>query len=106
MKGLFNRHRVSRTRRTSMGVRIVVGEDEPIGLALRRLKKQLQRTGATWEARRRTYHQAATQKRRKKRFKKRFKGRLATLVAQCEGVQPVASLAEAKMKFRERTGKP
>jgi hypothetical protein len=37
----FNRHRVSRTRRTSMGVRIVVRDLEPIVLALRRFKQQL-----------------------------------------------------------------
>ena len=44
-EGSFNRHPVSRTRCTAMGVRIVVGEGEPIGLALRRLKKQLEREG-------------------------------------------------------------
>ena len=39
----FNRHRVGRRRRTSMDVRIVVGEREPIGLAPRRFEQLLER---------------------------------------------------------------
>jgi ribosomal protein S21 len=89
-----------------MGVRILVREGETIGQALLRLKKQLQRTGATWEARRRRYPMDATQERRTKRFQKRFKARRATLLAQCAGEQPVASVTEATARFWERRGKP
>src|SRR5207245_953867 len=69
----FHRHRVSRTRRTQMGVRIVLADKEPIGLALRRFKTLLERHGATWELRRRRYFIKPTQSRRAKRFQKRFK---------------------------------
>jgi small subunit ribosomal protein S21 len=89
-----------------MGVRIVVGEREPIGLALRRLKKLLDRQGVTREIRRRRYFADATEDRRTKRFQKRFKARKATLLAQRAGEQPVSSLAEATKAFWKRTGKP
>jgi small subunit ribosomal protein S21 len=89
-----------------MGVRIVVGEREPIGLALRRFKKLLERQGVTWELRRRAYFADASQARRAKRFQKRFKARKATLLAQMAGEQPVSSLPEAREAFWKRTGKP
>jgi small subunit ribosomal protein S21 len=89
-----------------MGVRIVVGEREPIGLALRRFKKQLERQGVTWEMRRRAYFVEGTEVRRAKRFRKRFKAREAMLLAQMAGELPVASLVEARAEFWRRTGKP
>jgi small subunit ribosomal protein S21 len=89
-----------------MGVRIVVGEREPIGLALRRFKKLLQRQGVTWEMKRRAYFADPTQARRAKRFQKRFKARQTTLLAQRAGEQPVSSLAEATEGFWKRPGKP
>jgi small subunit ribosomal protein S21 len=89
-----------------MGVRIVVGERELIGLALRRFKKLLERHGVTWEIRRRTHFADSPQRRRAKRFRKRFKARKATLLAQLAGEHPVSSLAEATKAFWKRTGKP
>ena len=89
-----------------MGVRIVLAEREPIGLALMRFKKLLERQGAAWEMRRRTYFSDLTQARRAKRFQKRFKARKATLLAQTAGEQPVSSLTEATTAFWNRTGKP
>jgi small subunit ribosomal protein S21 len=88
-----------------MAVRIVVRDREPIGLALRRFKKQMERQGVSWEMRRRKYFADATQIRRAKQFKKRFKARKATLLKQMAGEQPVVSLPEAKAVFRERRGK-
>ena len=41
----FNRHRVSRTRRTQMGVRIVVQNGETIEQAVKRFKKLVWRFG-------------------------------------------------------------
>jgi ribosomal protein S21 len=89
-----------------MGVRIVVGEAEPIGLALRRFRKELERSGSVWEVRRRRYPSDGTQQRRAKRFRKRFEARRATLVQQSAGIQPVASLPEATAQFWRKTGKP
>jgi small subunit ribosomal protein S21 len=89
-----------------MGVRIVIGEREPIGLALRRFKKLLERQGVTWEMRRRECFADPTRVRRAKRFRKRFMARKATLQAQRAGEQPVSSLAEATAAFWRRTGKP
>jgi ribosomal protein S21 len=89
-----------------MGVRIVVGEREPISLALKRFRQQLARQGVTWEMRRRVYFADPTQARRAKRFQKRFKARRATLLAQKAGEQAVSSLKEAVKAFWERTGKP
>jgi small subunit ribosomal protein S21 len=89
-----------------MGVRIVVGEREPIGLALRRFKKLLERQGVLWEMRRRAYFADPSQARRAKRFRKRFKARKETLLAQRAGEQPVSSLAEATAAFWKQTGKP
>ncbi len=90
-----------------MGVRIVLADKEPIGLALRRFKKLLERNGATRELRRRAYFTSATQVRRARRFTKRFKARNATLLAQMAGEQPAtSSLDEARATFWKRTGKP
>jgi ribosomal protein S21 len=89
-----------------MGVRIVVGEGEPIELALRRFKKLLERQRVTWEIRLRVYFADPTHARRAKRFKKRFKARKATLLAKKAGEQPVASLRQATEAFWKRTGKP
>jgi ribosomal protein S21 len=89
-----------------MGIWIVVGESEPIRLALRRFKQLLARQGVTWEMRRRVYVADPTQARRAKRFQKRFKARKATLLAQKAGEQPVSSLAEASETFWKRAGKP
>jgi ribosomal protein S21 len=89
-----------------MGVRVVVVEGEPLALALRRFRRQLERHNIPWEIRRRKYFADRTQDRRARRFQKRFKARKATLLAQTAGVQPVASLAEARLAFWRRTGKP
>jgi ribosomal protein S21 len=89
-----------------MGVRIVVRAGETIRQALLRLKKELARSGQTWEVRRRRYRTDRTLERRKKRFQKRFKSREATLEGQQTGKQPVDSLREAKARFWKRTGKP
>lgn len=84
----------------------MVAEREPIGLALRRFKKLLEREGVTWEMRRRVNFTGPTQTRRANRFQKRFKARKATLLAQRAGKQPVSSVAEATEAFWKRTGKP
>jgi ribosomal protein S21 len=90
-----------------MGVRIVVGEREPIGQALKRLRRSMQAEGVSWEMRRRRYFVPAAQDRRAKRFQKRFKARQATLLAQRAGEQPaVCPPAEAAAEFWRRTGKP
>jgi ribosomal protein S21 len=90
-----------------MSVRIVVGEREPIGLALRRFQRSMQAEGVSWEMRRRRFFVPATQERRAKRFQKRFKARKATLLAQQAGEQPaVRPRGEVVAKFWRRTGKP
>jgi ribosomal protein S21 len=89
-----------------MGVRIVVREREPIGLALKRLRRFMHWEGVSWEMRRRRYFVPATQARRTKRFQKRFKAWKATLLAQQAGEQPVGSPAKAIAEFWRRTGKP
>jgi ribosomal protein S21 len=90
-----------------MGVRIVLADKEPIGLALRRLKKLLERAGVAWETRRRRSFLKPAQIRRAKEFKKRFKARQATLLAKMAGEQPTASSASALVEtFWKRTGKP
>lgn len=100
------RHRVSRTRRTLMGVRIVLADQEPIGVALRRFKKLLERSGLTRDLNRQLSFKKPTKIRRAKQFKKRFKARQATLLAQTSGEQPVASVVEAHKRFWKKTGKP
>jgi small subunit ribosomal protein S21 len=89
-----------------MSVRIVLSEGEPIGLALRRFKKLLERNGVTRDQRRQEDYVKPSQIRRAKRFKKKFKARRATLLEQTEGKQPVVSIAEAHRTFWKRTGKP
>ena len=89
-----------------MGVRIVLAEKEPISLALKRLKNQLQREGVSWGQRRRKCFIKPTEFRRAKKFQKRFKARKATLLAKQAGEQPVESFGEAVDKFWEITGKP
>jgi hypothetical protein len=68
----------------------------------------MERSGNAWEIRRRRSPVPLdkTNQRRAKRFQKRFKAREATLLEQMAGVQPVASLEEAKAQFWRRTGKP
>ena len=88
------------------GVRIVLAAKEPIGLALRRLKKLLEQLGATWELRRRRYFIKPSQARRAKRFQKRFKARKATLLAKSAGEQPVSSVSESTQTLWKKTGKP
>jgi small subunit ribosomal protein S21 len=105
--GFFiTRHRVSRTRRIPMGVRIVLADQEPIDKALRRFKKLLERSGLPRDVRRRISFEKPTQIRRSKQFKKRFNARRATLIAQTDGEQPVASVVEAHKAFWKKTGKP
>jgi len=89
-----------------MGVRIVLADKEPIGAALRRFKKLLERSGLTYDLRRRAAFHKPTQERRSKVFKKRFKARKATLLAQMGGEQPVASMVQARKAFWKKTGKP
>jgi ribosomal protein S21 len=89
-----------------MGIRIVIGEGEPLSQALNRLKKVMERNGVTREMRRQTCYVDPTQLRRKKQFRKRFRARRATLTAQMAGEQPVASLEDASERFSERSGKP
>jgi ribosomal protein S21 len=89
-----------------MGVRVLLADGESAGQALKRLRKRLERHGALWELRRRTYYLKPAHARRAKRFRKRFKARLATFLAQKAGEQTAASLAEAARKFWRRTGKP
>lgn len=89
-----------------MGVRIVLADHEPIDLALRRLKKSLERNGVRYEMRRREAFQKPTQKRRAKAFQKRFKARLATLGAQAGDQRLIISALEANKAFWKKTGKP
>lgn len=84
-----------------------VRDGEPIGLALRRFKKLLDRNGVWREIRYKSgEYSPPTQTRRKKKFKKRLKARQATLDAQATGEQPCASWDEAYATFKKRTGKP
>lgn len=84
----------------------MVGEREPIGLALRRFKKAVERQGVLWEMRRRRYVADATQTRRAKQFKKRWNARRSTLLAQKRGEQPAGWMDEAEAAFHRRSGKP
>lgn len=83
-----------------------VRDGEPIGAALRRFKKLLDRNGYWREIRQHAEYAPPTQARRKKKFKKRLKARQATLDAQATGEQPCASWAEAVATLKKRTGKP
>jgi small subunit ribosomal protein S21 len=89
-----------------MGVRIVLADKEPIGVALRRFKKLLERSGLTRDLNRQQSFEKPTKIRRAKQFNKRFKARRATLLAQTYGEQPVASVVEAHKRFWKKTGKP
>jgi ribosomal protein S21 len=90
-----------------MGIRVVVAENEPIHLALRRLKIHSIRSGVSWEIRRRQApFVKATAKRRAKKFAKRFKARKATLHAKLAGEQPTSlSSGELLEEFWSRSGK-
>ncbi|MBM3979595.1 MAG: ribosomal protein S21/MRP21 [Planctomycetes bacterium] len=90
-----------------MGIRLRVHDGEPIGHALRRFKKLLERSGTARAIRAQACasHVPATGTRRTKQYIKRLKAREATLAAQCAGVQPVASLKDAHAKFKQKTGK-
>jgi hypothetical protein len=76
-----------------MGVKVVVGEHEPIGLALRRFKVLLSQHRASWKPYkplgwwRPIYFVKPTQMRRYKKFRKKIKARLATLRAKRAGEQ-------------------
>lgn len=70
-----------------MGVRIVLAEQEPIQLALKRFKQLLWRQGLHFELRRRMWFIKATQFRRAKRFKKRYKAQRQTRLAKRSGEQ-------------------
>ena len=97
-----------------MGVRIVVADKEPIGLALKRFKRSLEQHGVNWEMRKRglliqpsgsIFKTSET--RRTKKFQKRFKARKATLLAKMAGEQATdSSVSELKTAFWKRTGKP
>jgi small subunit ribosomal protein S21 len=89
-----------------MGVRIVLAEKEPIGLALRRFKKALERNNLIRDVRRKESFVKQTQIRRAKQFKKRFKSRKATLLGKKDGKLRVDSFADAVAEFWKRTGKP
>src|SRR5262245_39614790 len=79
----FHRHRVSRTRRTGMGVRVVVGDGEPLGKALRRLKKLV----AQQRRRRADYFIPQTEIRRAKAYRRAVLSRQETMLAKLEGRQ-------------------
>ena len=99
--------RVSRIRRNMMGVRIVLADKEPIGLALRRFRKRVEREGIPWEMRRRRSFVNATEVRRAKEFKKRFKAREATMLAKMTGEQATTLTASELLNhFWQSTGKP
>ena len=70
-----------------MGVKIVLAEREPIGLALRRFRKKLERNGITYECQRNRWFTKATEIRRAKEFQKSYKARRATLLAKRAGEQ-------------------
>jgi small subunit ribosomal protein S21 len=89
-----------------MGARVVVGDGEPVGAALRRLKKRVEREGVAWEVRRRSYFVGGTELRRAKEFRKRFKAREAALVARMAAGLSGPALDAAKAAFWRRTGKP
>jgi small subunit ribosomal protein S21 len=61
-----------------MVLRMRVREGEPIGLALRRFKKLLDRSGIAKEVRKRKHFVPDSQRRRKKEFLKWLKARLET----------------------------
>jgi hypothetical protein len=76
-----------------MGVRIVLAEREPIGLALRRFRKLLEQHRASWKWhkpvgwRGLNYYVKPSKVRGVKRFLKKVKARSATLRAKTAGEQ-------------------
>ena len=78
----FNRHRVSRIRRTMMGVQIIVRESESIEAALRRFNKLLDYHTVTWEMRRRRYFIKDTEHRRAKAYRKKRVARYVMFLAE------------------------
>jgi ribosomal protein S21 len=89
-----------------MGVRVVVAENEPIRLALRRLKKHADCNGVPWEMRRRNHFVKATAERRAEEFHRRFKARKAILVAKLAGRQATTAPPDELLEeFWRRTGK-
>jgi small subunit ribosomal protein S21 len=89
-----------------MGVRVVVGDGEPIAAALRRFQKQVERAGVARQARRRSYFVRGTELRRAERFRKRLKAREAALQARMVVGLTGPALKAAKAEFWRRTGKP
>ena len=70
-----------------MGVKIVLAEGEPIGIALRRFRKLLERNGVTYEMRRTRRFLEVTRIRRAKAFQKWYESHQATLLAKRAGEQ-------------------
>jgi small subunit ribosomal protein S21 len=70
-----------------MGVRIRVGEREPVGLALKRLRKALERQGIAREMRQSRYFIKPTELRRRKKFLKLLKSQQATRQEKGSGKQ-------------------
>ena len=70
-----------------MGVKIVLAEREPIGLALRRFRKKLELNNILWETRRKRWFITATAIRRAKEFRKWYKSWEATHLAKRAGKQ-------------------
>jgi ribosomal protein S21 len=69
-----------------MGLRMRVGDGEPIGLALRRFKKLLARNGLPWLLHPRWYIKPGFWRRRK-RYRKWVKARQQTLLDKRAGLQ-------------------
>ena len=74
-------------RRTLMGVKVVLAEGESAELALRRLRKLVEKHGITHELRVRRWFIKPTRLRRRKRFQKWYWSRDATLAAKQRGEQ-------------------
>jgi ribosomal protein S21 len=70
-----------------MGLKIRVGDREPIALVLRRFRKLLERNGIVWSMRRSRWFVKPTQLRRKKRFRKWLKSSAQTYLAKRAGLQ-------------------
>jgi ribosomal protein S21 len=88
-----------------MGVRVVVGNGEPIGSALRRLKKAVEREGVARELRRRSYFVGNTELRRANEFRRRFDVREAALADRMTAGLSGPALDAAKARFWRRSGK-
>jgi len=70
-----------------MGVKIVLADREPIGLALRRFRKLLEWSGTNHEMRCSLYFDEPTQVRQRKEIRRRLKTREATYLAKRAGEQ-------------------